>query len=1223
MPGRDIGSAGRGARVVGLALSLVLGATLAGAQGPSSGAVAAAVSASAPASTPASTPAPGPAAAPAPASASASASTSPAPPLASKGDEGDLVSPMPAATEANRLLNEGRPAEAVPHAERALAAAGRAFAADDPLQAFFLQLLANAYREAGRVNDALPLFERAVAINERAHGAASAQLANSLNSLGVTLLGRGERGDAERAVELLKRSLAVREAVLPADAPEIASSLGNLAAAYDELGRLAEALPMYERALALSERVRGPDDPRTATALNNLAESLGALARYREALPLHRRALAIRERRLGAEHPETASSLNNLGELLDTLGRPAEALPLKERAYAAHRARLGAQHPNTLSSQGNLAYLLAALGRFDEALAMAREVLDTALRVHGPDSPSAGSGLVRLAYIHQLRGDYAQALPLAQRALAQREAQRGLAHPETAVALNNLAELHGAMGDYGTAVALHRRALQIREASFGPNHPETASGLNNLASLHQALGQWALAEPLLERALAIHREAYGPAHEETARSLNNLGHLMLSRKGPKDLVRAKALFEQASAIQAKAFGPEHPTLAVTLNNLAGVLEDLKRPREAMPLHLRALAIRERAFGPRHPSVALSLNNLAALHDTLGQPVRALPLYRRALAIVQPASGAAPAQPVLLAAVHTRLARWHQQNGGARSASLAIFHLKQAVNLSQGLRAGASTLDASAQASLLRGVEQRYRRLAELLVRQGRLPEAEQVLALLKHQERREFVRGDAQDAGGLEARTELSAAERELAAGLAANAESLSRAQAELEGLGEGASARRAQLLARIQADSEALDGLLADAVRALSGAPSGAAPTSAAGAGRARANAAAAFEAAVGERDAVSQRLALLDERSGARAAALFIVPGERATTFMLVTAQGAVGLSAGLPEARLNTLVADLRRAIEARRPDYRAPAAALHQALIGPVAPLLARARTDTLMLYLVGSLRYLPVAALYDARSGQHLVERYALAVYTVGGLRDALSEPPRERWAAAGLGVSRALAGFDALPSVPGELRGVVRSAADAAPAAGVLGGERFLDEAFTRARLGQVARRGAPFAVLHVATHFKLVPGREDESQLLLGDGDLLSLRQLRSDATLAFGTYDLVTLSACNTSMGGGTAGGGSDRAGAEFEGLATTLMRKGARAVMATLWEVQDEGTARLMQAFYAARGEQRQRTKAQALRAAQLAMIRGELRDGAGQLDFRHPYYWAAFVLMGNWL
>jgi CHAT domain-containing protein len=81
--------------------------------------------------------------------------------------------------------------------------------------------------------------------------------------------------------------------------------------------------------------------------------------------------------------------------------------------------------------------------------------------------------------------------------------------------------------------------------------------------------------------------------------------------------------------------------------------------------------------------------------------------------------------------------------------------------------------------------------------------------------------------------------------------------------------------------------------------------------------------------------------------------------------------------------------------------------------------------------------------------------------------------------------------------------------------------------------------------------------------------------------------------------------------------------LMKKGARAVIATLWEVQDQGTAALMHGFYAARGETRRQSKAAALRAAQLAMLHGELRDPAGRLDFRHPYFWAPFVLMGNWL
>ncbi|MBL8286984.1 MAG: tetratricopeptide repeat protein [Rubrivivax sp.] len=1138
---------------------------------------------------------------------------------------------MPHLTEAQRLLGQGRPTEAVPPMERALAAATRTFGPDDALLGPILQLLGNTYRQAGRLNDALAAFERALALNEKHHGATSAETADSLTGIGATLLDRGARGDGERALALLARALQVREAVLPPEAPARSSSLGNLAAAYDLLGRPAEALPLHERAVALAERLRGPDDPRTATALNNLAETLGTLGRYREALPLHRRALAIRESRLGAEHPETAISLANLGELLDTMGLPAEALPLKERALAMQRSRLGPAHPNTLASQGNLAYLLASLGRSDEALALAKDALASATRALGEGAPAVSSALLRLAFIHQQRGEYGPALPLAERALALREQQRGASHPDVAVVLNNVAELHAAMGESGRAMALHRRALALREAAFGAHHPETAIGLNNLASLHKSLGQLDLAEPLLERALAIQRAALGAAHADTAQALNNLGHLHLVRGTPRSRAQAMVLFEEALAILRAALGADHPAQAVVLGNLGAVLEDGGRAQAARPLLERAVALRERALGARHPLLAVSLNNLAALHDTLGQPARALPLYRRALAILQPAPGMAASHPTELAAVHSRMARWQQANGGGRGTDLAILHLKQAVNLSQRLRAGAASLDGGAQASLKRGVEPRYRRLAELLVRRGRLPEAEQVLALLKDNERREFVRGDAQD-GAVGAEAALSPAERELADALAANAQALSQAQAELEALGEAAGPRRAQVLARLQAESEALDGLLADAAGALASSGSGGgASGSSTAAGRARA--AAAFETAAGERDAISQRLALLNERSGgARAAALYIVPGERQTTFLLVTAQGAVGVHGGAGEARLNTLVAELRQAIEARRPDYRAPAMALHDALIAPVAPLLARARIDTLMLYLVGSLRYLPAAALVERTSGRHLVERYALAVYTVSGLRDAIAEPPSPRWAAVGLGVSRALAGFDALPAVPGELRGVVRSAADAAaPAAapasapagappGVLAGERHLDDAFTRERLASVARRGAPFSVLHVATHFKLVPGREDESQLLLGDGDLLTLGQLRSDATLAFGTYDLVTLSACNTSMGGGAL---SDRAGAEFEGLATTLMKKGARAVMATLWEVQDQGTATLMRAFYAARGEQRQRTKVQALREAQRAMLAGELRDPGGRLDFRHPYYWAGFVLMGNWL
>lgn len=150
---------------------------------------------------------------------------------------------------------------------------------------------------------------------------------------------------------------------------------------------------------------------------------------------------------------------------------------------------------------------------------------------------------------------------------------------------------------------------------------------------------------------------------------------------------------------------------------------------------------------------------------------------------------------------------------------------------------------------------------------------------------------------------------------------------------------------------------------------------------------------------------------------------------------------------------------------------------------------------------------------------------------------------------------------------------------------------------------------------MHVATHFNLAPGNEDKSFLLAGDGDQLTLKQIRTDVGIKFRGYDLVTLSACETFIGSG------DFAGSEVEGLGALLQKQGAKAVLATLWRVEDTGTARLMEELYKARGEQRVMTKAEALRQAQRKLLSG--KANAAGVDLTHPYYWAPFVLMGNWM
>jgi len=132
----------------------------------------------------------------------------------------------------------------------------------------------------------------------------------------------------------------------------------------------------------------------------------------------------------------------------------------------------------------------------------------------------------------------------------------------------------------------------------------------------------------------------------------------------------------------------------------------------------------------------------------------------------------------------------------------------------------------------------------------------------------------------------------------------------------------------------------------------------------------------------------------------------------------------------------------------------------------------------------------------------------------------------------------------------------------------------------------------------------------------------------------------------ACNTAMGSlGRAG-----SGAEVESFGALAQLRGARGVLATLWPVADESTGRLMQRRYAERVADPHLTKAEALRRAQLALLRGEIRADpaddpcaetrrpvdlsanasapetrgpATGCRWGHPYYWAPFVLMGNWL
>lgn len=277
------------------------------------------------------------------------------------------------------------------------------------------------------------------------------------------------------------------------------------------------------------------------------------------------------------------------------------------------------------------------------------------------------------------------------------------------------------------------------------------------------------------------------------------------------------------------------------------------------------------------------------------------------------------------------------------------------------------------------------------------------------------------------------------------------------------------------------------------------------------------------------------------------------------------------------------------------WETPASELYHILIEPIEELIGH--DATLVVVPDGILRRLPFAALRDAQ-GEMLIEKALLTIAPSLAYTQPGSQPDRNRAV-----VSASLSQSVDLPA--GNFSALPATAAEARMAAAVAsGGETgiYLPD-FTRTDLRAAFARER-IDVLHLATHASF-NGRSDRSFIVSSDDAILlsELRQLIDENQVGGDLLTLIVLSACETALG-------DDQASM---GLAGAAVQAGAESALASLWEVNDAGTAALMEEFY--RNYAAGQGRAEALRNAQLTLMRG---DG-GVAD---PSVWAAFILLGAW-
>lgn len=315
-------------------------------------------------------------------------------------------------------------------------------------------------------------------------------------------------------------------------------------------------------------------------------------------------------------------------------------------------------------------------------------------------------------------------------------------------------------------------------------------------------------------------------------------------------------------------------------------------------------------------------------------------------------------------------------------------------------------------------------------------------------------------------------------------------------------------------------------------------------------------------------------------------------------IDAVGSKGISTTfvpIDEKDLNLLILKFTQDLRNKDSDPTLRAQQLYKLLILPVENLIQKHGAKVLLLSLDGNLRYIPFAALHDGKS--YAIEKWEFPIYTAL-TRSKLGDPPQKKWSVAGFGVTKQWGSLSPLPEVKQELNSIVRSGG------GFLDGDIYLDDSFTKASLKKAAQMN--YKVVHIASHFVFSPGTETNSYLLLGNGDKMSLTDLKR-ANLRFDRADLLTLSACDTARGGGT-----DAKGKEIEGFGVLVQKQGAKSVLATLWRVDDKATSILMSEAYLQKSKGL--SKIAAIRSAQIKLLTSQ--------KYTHPFYWAPFVLMGNW-
>lgn len=976
---------------------------------------------------------------------------------------------------------------------------------------------------------------------------------------------------ARRAALACIALLSLSTVALAADGPVLDPRIDAAVQVYRTQGP-EQALPLFEK--LAGEFTRGSRTSATRNqraALHYLGECHWRLGRLGTARGYLDRSLALS--RAAGDRADEARTLNVLGLLAWDEGRYDDARAGFRRAGEIARA-LGDRRLEG-SALNNLSLVLDELGDYDTSLQQYQRVLELYRQADFPRG--LGDTLGNIGGVHLLLGRFREARDYYEQALAiserlQSKVSMSQDHGNLGLCLLGLGEVGPAMEHFRLAIELARQAGMRQDQAYW---------LRARGDGHVSSGRYDLALQDYSTALSMY-EGMG-AQAELLESLHAAGelHLMLG-----DTVSARRQFERALTM-ARGIGLDR---GITSNLLAlGDLEMRRGRVDAAVLLYQQARDRAEAAGAAH-TLARALLRLARAQRSREVLDAAAAGADRALALARDAGSPSlqaearyaraevsrlrghhrgaldeyTAAAALAAKVGDPDLMWQVLHGRARSLERsgeldgALATLEQAVELIESVRGRLRE-----QRFRSGYVEDKFEVYLELMRLQLQLGRTADAFITAERLRARSFV-----DQVGGRASWPLTDDDRRQEAALRERVRRLQHTVGEIDDTGAPAYPERAihrfsRELAQAEAEYQAF---LDD--RGGQSAGTGSVP----GMGRLQSQ--------------LRPREALME----------YVVARDRLTVFVL-TSRGIQVTVIPVGEAQLNARIALLRDLLRHPRDNaWQKPAARLHDELVGPLERAGWLDGVEHLYVVPHGALTTLPFALLQRASAPRTLllIDRYTIAYLPAAAALVHDVRPRSER---------------TLLAMAPGQAR--LRFAAAEAQAVDTLfrpASKTLIGQEATEARFKQLA---GEYGVLHLATHgrfnvaspllsgLEFEPDREEDGMLRVHE--VLDLRlQAR-----------LVTLSACETALASGYF---TDLPAADgFVGLNRAFLAAGSEAVLATLWPVDDRASVTLMTQFYSRlRDPVTRHTTASALARAQRA-----LRESPA---LAHPYYWAAYVVVG---